>query len=808
MAFKPKVFGKYVLLKRIAIGGMAEVFRAKAFGAEGFEKFAAVKRMLPHLSSDSLFVDMFINEAKLAAKLNHANIAQIYDFGCIDKQYFISMEYVRGKDIADIIRRLRENNLFAPIELACHLFIQVLNGLDYAHRQKDSLGNPLNLIHRDVSPHNILVSYEGEVKIVDFGIAKATSSTVHTTGGVLKGKYSYMSPEQARGSPLDHRTDIFSLGICLYELLTLTKMFHGESDLSILEKVRETEFIRPSNLNSDISSELEDIIMKALAKDPNDRWESASQWRDALEQYLFANNLHYTTSWLAGFMRQVFLKDLEKAEKTIAAEALDLQNFKTRALTAARKEIMRMKSKGVSVGDKDLRSLIKELADGESGEEYDDDSDTYTQETVGFALPQQDDDEDELDGADEVDDEDIVDQKLNDVSFTKEELELDEKLDGISFDEEELVLDRPAEALANAGPRKKKTSSVRRRSDSQVSSRKSKEELNFDDDELEEISFSKEVPAARSKSGRFKHVPKTDPKRIVASTVEVGQVFDDELEEIETASEAEIPQLPQELASQPLVAEDFQASLGLNMGRDLKKPAAHTAPQEYSEPRDSKSFPFGVVFIVLLLGVVGTLAFVFGKDIFNGGDEDKAANIEGLDLSKPTKVVDKKPRNVESDKTDRKRRANASKQSSRSSDRKEKAKARSKKSDEMIVAAVHQEQASKSNGSGEREKSEASVSKETKKPSSKTKRPEKKKSRRRKTVAKAEKGFGSVSVGMLGGWAFVYIDGVKIRETPLFKHKLKVGKYKIQLKDPDGKIIKTFNSVVIEKDENKNLVHK
>ncbi len=171
MVFRPTTFGKYVLLKRIAIGGMAEVFRAKAFGAEGFEKLVAVKRMLPHLSADNQFVEMFINEAKLAAVLNHVNVAQIYDFGCIDKLYFISLEYVYGKDIADIIRVLRERNLTTPLELACFLMIEVLNGLDYAHRLCDPFGRPQGLIHRDVSPHNVLVSYEGEVKLVDFGIA-------------------------------------------------------------------------------------------------------------------------------------------------------------------------------------------------------------------------------------------------------------------------------------------------------------------------------------------------------------------------------------------------------------------------------------------------------------------------------------------------------------------------------------------------------------------------------------------------------------------------------------------------------------
>jgi serine/threonine protein kinase len=336
MVFRPATFGKYILLKRIAIGGMAEVFRAKACGAEGFEKLVALKRMLPHLSSDNQFVEMFINEAKLAALLNHVNIAQIYDFGCIDKLYFISMEYIYGKDIADIIRMLRDRNLTCPLEMACFLMIEVLNGLDYAHRFCDPFGNPLGLIHRDVSPHNILVSYEGEVKLVDFGIAKATSSTVHTTGGVLKGKYSYMSPEQAHGMSLDHRSDIFSAAICFYELLTLTKMFQADSDLGVLEKVRETDFAPPRQLNPLIPEELEEIILHALEKNPEDRFESAAQFRDALEQFLFQRHLHYSTSWLSGFMREIFREELLKESAEFAKETEVALKLRSEARRLAR----------------------------------------------------------------------------------------------------------------------------------------------------------------------------------------------------------------------------------------------------------------------------------------------------------------------------------------------------------------------------------------------------------------------------------------------------------------------------------------
>ncbi|NMB73804.1 MAG: protein kinase [Myxococcales bacterium] len=338
MVFRPSTFGKYVLQRRIAIGGMAEVFRARAFGAEGFEKLVAIKRMLPHLSSDAQFVSMFINEAKLAASLSHKNIAQIYDFGCIDQLYFISMEYIHGKDIADIIRVLRDRGLSTPIEMVCFLFAEVLNGLDHAHRPTDAFGNPLALIHRDISPHNILVSYEGEVKIVDFGIAKAASTTIQTTGGVLKGKYSYMSPEQAHGLPLDHRTDVFSLGVCFYEMLTLQKMFKGANDLAILEKVRETDFIKPRDINPAIPEELQAQLLRALEKNPQDRWSGGAEWRDALENFMFSNGLHYSSAWLASFMREIFREEIERERAEFAEEAQVVERLRTEARRAARLE--------------------------------------------------------------------------------------------------------------------------------------------------------------------------------------------------------------------------------------------------------------------------------------------------------------------------------------------------------------------------------------------------------------------------------------------------------------------------------------
>ncbi len=321
MNFKPTTFGRYALLKRIAVGGMAEVFRAMAFGAESFRKPVAIKRMLPMFSRDPQFVDMFINEAKLAANLNHANVVQIYDFGQIDKQLYLSMEYVPGKNIAEIIESLKARGLTAPIELTCYIFTQVLNGLQQAHQHRNRFGQPINLIHRDISPPNIIVSYAGEVKIADFGIAKASATKVHTASGVLKGKYAYMSPEQASGKNLDYRTDLFSMGICFYELLTLSEMFTGKNDLDILRNVRNADFILPRKLNLAIPKPLEDMLLKALRKDPKQRYASAAEWRDEIEKFLANQKLRFSSSWLATFMKDVFREEIQTYRKQQNKEA-------------------------------------------------------------------------------------------------------------------------------------------------------------------------------------------------------------------------------------------------------------------------------------------------------------------------------------------------------------------------------------------------------------------------------------------------------------------------------------------------------
>jgi len=269
-------FGQYILLKKVATGGMAELFKAKKIGIEGFEQVLAVKRILPHLSSDEEFINMFISEAKLIGNLTHKNIAQIYDFGKIEQSYFIAMEYVRGKDLKAILGKVKEKKKLLPVSIALFIAKEVAAALGYAHKQKDSAGHDLNITHRDISPQNILISYEGEVKVVDFGIAKASAHS-KTTTGMLKGKLSYMSPEQAWGKSVDHRSDIFSLGIVLYEMLTGRKLFQGDSEVGTLELVRKAKVEPlPSSINRDMPSNLEAKVLKALAREASERYQNAS----------------------------------------------------------------------------------------------------------------------------------------------------------------------------------------------------------------------------------------------------------------------------------------------------------------------------------------------------------------------------------------------------------------------------------------------------------------------------------------------------------------------------------------------------
>ncbi|MGC8724370.1 MAG: TonB family protein [Acidobacteriota bacterium] len=280
-------YGQYMLMERIAVGGMAELFKARQNGLEGFKRIVAIKRILPHLAANQEFVTMFIDEAKLAAQLNHPNIGHIYDLGKLEDSYFIAMEYVEGKDLRAIMREIEERKRLMPIRVATFIAQKVCSALQYAHQARDMDGKPMDIVHRDVSPQNIIISTSGEVKLVDFGIAKAASKASHTVSGALKGKLLYMSPEQAWGKTVDRRGDIFSLGIVMAEMLTGKKLFYGDSEMSILEKVREAKVVPPKESRPEVPDALQRIILRALQRDPERRYRDCKAMQAELEKFAY-----------------------------------------------------------------------------------------------------------------------------------------------------------------------------------------------------------------------------------------------------------------------------------------------------------------------------------------------------------------------------------------------------------------------------------------------------------------------------------------------------------------------------------------
>ncbi|RME20328.1 MAG: PEGA domain-containing protein [Deltaproteobacteria bacterium] len=316
--FQTESFGRYYLVDKVATGGMAEVFKAKSFSHGGFEKLLVIKRILEHLSDNEEFVEMFIDEAKITVSLQHPNIVQIYDFGRINDNYYLSMECVEGKDVKGILRKLAQRRKLLPTEFAVYIAHEMAKGLYYAHTKVDSEGRPLRIIHRDISPSNILVSYTGEVKIADFGIAKAESSAYDTQDGVLKGKFEYMSPEQASGAELDHRSDIFSAGIILHEMLTGRRLFKTDSDVKTLEKIKAVDILPPSALNPNVPARLDDIVMKALARDPDDRFQDARELQQALLEFSYPATPDLTRESLAHFMQELFAQEIEDERARLA----------------------------------------------------------------------------------------------------------------------------------------------------------------------------------------------------------------------------------------------------------------------------------------------------------------------------------------------------------------------------------------------------------------------------------------------------------------------------------------------------------
>ncbi len=282
----PRPFGPYTLLRRLAAGGMAEVYLGRTSGAAGFEKLVAIKRVHPHHSADESFGSMLLDEAKLSVSLSHRNIVQTLDLGCVDGAYVLVMEHVEGYDAQRLLDALRQAGRVLPVDLAAHIAAEVCRGLDYVHGHRDEHGEPTGIIHRDVSPQNVLLSLAGEVKIADFGIAKARSRRSDPDSRVIKGKYFYMSPEQAWALPLDHRSDIFSAGVVLWELLVGERL-HKESQIqTLLDAVRRAEVPPPSSARHGVPEALDAIVARATASNPTDRYTDAGAMADALIAYL------------------------------------------------------------------------------------------------------------------------------------------------------------------------------------------------------------------------------------------------------------------------------------------------------------------------------------------------------------------------------------------------------------------------------------------------------------------------------------------------------------------------------------------
>lgn len=313
---------RYRVVDRLEAGGMAEVFRGEALSVQGFKKQVAIKRVLPHLAQNKSFISMFLDEARLGARLNHANIVTVFDIGAADNTYFIVMEYVDGCNLKAIIEHFRQLGRRIPVKEAVYIAMEACRGLSYAHELVDEDGRELGIVHRDISPPNILLSKRGEVKVTDFGLAKATTQLEKTDPGVVKGKFSYLAPEAALGEVVDARADIFALGIVLWEMIAGRRLFLGETDYQTVKLVQQANVPSLMRLNPEVDPELEAIVMKALTRDPRERYQSARELGDALAGYLFGKQLKVTSYDIANLVKEV-LERKNKAAKPQEASIID-----------------------------------------------------------------------------------------------------------------------------------------------------------------------------------------------------------------------------------------------------------------------------------------------------------------------------------------------------------------------------------------------------------------------------------------------------------------------------------------------------
>jgi serine/threonine protein kinase len=306
--------GRYRVVDEIGIGGMASVHLARMDGPGGFQKWVAIKRIHPHLIEDDSFIHMFLDEARIAARISHPNVATVFELGKHDDTYWIAMEYLHGEPLREVMRKTEETGAPMPPEIACRVIADAAEGLHAAHELLGKNGEKLNLIHRDVTPHNLFVTYEGTTKVVDFGIAKFSSRMSSTRAGTLKGKLAYMSPEQVAGETIDRRTDIFALGVVLWELTTGQRLFRMDSDLDTLAKVQECNIPRPSSIVRGYPIDLEKIVMKALAKNRGERFKTAREFSRMLQSLLMRRGLFIASDEVASYVQSIFKDRIEKRE--------------------------------------------------------------------------------------------------------------------------------------------------------------------------------------------------------------------------------------------------------------------------------------------------------------------------------------------------------------------------------------------------------------------------------------------------------------------------------------------------------------
>lgn len=325
---RPRPFGHYYILEKIAQGGMAEIFKGLTYDFSGLKKFVVIKRILPHISANQDFVRMLINEAKIAVTLNHGNIAQTFDLGKVAEDYFIVMEFVEGPTLSHIYKRSTKLEKQVPISIATYITSEICNGLDYMHRRTDENGNPLQIIHRDISPQNIIISSSGNVKIVDFGVAKAAFKLSEKEKGILKGKFAYMSPEQTRGDHLNFRSDIFSTGVVLWELLTGRRLFKRKSNAETLKAVKALTIYPPSAYRKEVSPDLDEIVLCALERNPENRFQSAADISLKLTKFLLKHDQDFKPVQVNDYLKEIFpeesISDSLDQEKTLAEEASSL----------------------------------------------------------------------------------------------------------------------------------------------------------------------------------------------------------------------------------------------------------------------------------------------------------------------------------------------------------------------------------------------------------------------------------------------------------------------------------------------------